>query len=336
MGRSSRSPWEAEALRLRHAARVLDVAPCEPTVPLAEAVRPDGAEFRAAIVRIEFPLENIGASLAALMTTVAGNSFELRELAGAQLLDVELSDGFGARYPGPRFGVAGTRELMVGPERPLIGSIIKPSVGLPLDQLERLVRDLCAAGVDFIKNDELTTDPPYSPLADRIRTVRRILDDVAERSGHRVMYAIKITGDIEWVLRHGDVVRAAGGTCVMACVATVGLAGIAHLAERVGLGIHGHRAMFGAMTRHRGLGVDFRAYQVFARLAGVNHPHTDGFGSKFYERYDEVDASIAALRAPLMGMRPVLPVLSSAQWSGSVPTTWARTRTTDLLMVAWG
>src|SRR5215207_6726916 len=44
-----------------------------------------------------------------LLATVAGNLFELKQVSGLRLLDLRLRDTFAERYPGPRFGVAGTR-----------------------------------------------------------------------------------------------------------------------------------------------------------------------------------------------------------------------------------
>ena len=54
-------------------------------------------------------MENIGPSLPNLMATVAGNLFELKQVSGLRLLDIGLPEPFFARYPGPRFGIDGTR-----------------------------------------------------------------------------------------------------------------------------------------------------------------------------------------------------------------------------------
>ena len=94
-------------------------------------------------------------SLPNLMATVAGNLFELRQVTGLRLLALHLPDAYFDRYPGPQFGVAGTRRL-AGVERgPLIGTIVKPSVGLSPRQTAAIVRELCEGGVDFIKDDVL-------------------------------------------------------------------------------------------------------------------------------------------------------------------------------------
>ena len=78
---------------------------------------------------LSWPLDNIGPSLTNLLATVAGNLFELRQVSGLRIERLRLPPAFAGRYSGPAFGVAGTRRLAGVAEGPLIGTIIKPSVG---------------------------------------------------------------------------------------------------------------------------------------------------------------------------------------------------------------
>ena len=61
----------------------------------------------------------------------------------------ELPPVFFDRYQGPQFGVAGTRRLADVWDRPMIGTIIKPSVGMSPEATAAQVETLVAAGVDF-------------------------------------------------------------------------------------------------------------------------------------------------------------------------------------------
>jgi ribulose-bisphosphate carboxylase large chain len=329
---------ETAELRERFAARVVSVSELEPTLhaDLPGVLRPEGARRRSGQVRISFGLENFGPSLPNLLAAVAGNLFELKQLAGIRLLDLDLPSAFAERYPGPQYGVSGTRELLSRPDGVLLGTIVKPSIGLPLEELRIVVRELAEAGIDFIKDDELMGNPPHSPLASRVAVVSEELDRVAERIGRRPMYAFNITDDLDRMAAHHDLVQAAGGTCVMVCVNVVGLAGLAWLRERCSLPIHGHRAMTGVFTRAPQLGIDFVAWSKLARLAGADHLHTNGLSNKFYETDDEVLRSIKAVQQPLFGAYQTLPVLSSGQWAGLAPETYRRTGTTDLLVLAGG
>jgi ribulose-bisphosphate carboxylase large chain len=333
---------ETDELRARHAARIVEMTrigtASEPSLP--GAVRPPSNGQRATVevsrVVIDFPLENFGPSIPNLLAAVAGNLFELRELAGCRLEDLDFPDEFKPPYPGPQFGVAGTRRLMDAPEGALIGGIIKPSVGLTPEEHAARVEALALAGADFGKDDELIGDPPYSPFTERVSRVMEAIDRAAQTTGRKLMYAFNLTGDISELERRHDVVVEAGGTCVMACVNLVGFGGIRYLRSFSQVPIHGHRAMLGAFMRHPGLGIGFKAFQKLARLAGVDHLHTNGMDNKFYETNEEVRASIEAVREPLLGGYGIVPVLSSAQWAGTVPVVYDLVPTTDVLMVSGG
>jgi ribulose-bisphosphate carboxylase large chain len=335
-------PGETEELRTRHRARLEKVTMLEatdtPSLPGARPPKdaPTPLRYHRAEVVISFPFENIGANLPTLVATVAGNLFELTEFSGLKLLDLELPPAFASAYPGPQFGITGTRYLANVYNRPLIGTIVKPSVGLTPAQTAELARDLAEAGIDFIKDDELMADPPHSPLAERVAQVMRMLNGVAERMGRKVMYAFNITDDIDKMLRHHDTVLAAGGTCVMVSLNSVGYAGVALLRKHSQLPIHAHRNGWGMLTRHPSLGITFPAYQKLWRLAGVDHLHVNGLQNKFWEPDDSVVRSIEACLTPMFGDYRVMPVISSGQWGGQAPETYRRTQTTDIMYLAGG
>jgi len=333
-------PRETQSLQDRHRARVVNIEelPQRDTPSLPGAAKPDASTdmVNTGTVQISFPLENFGPSLPNLMAAVVGNLFELRELAGVRLLDLELPDAFSRSYPGPAFGIKGTRDLMNVPEGVMVGTIVKPSVGLRPDELREVVRELVDGGIDFIKDDELIGNPPYSPLRERIRVVMEEIDRGAQKTGKKTMYAFNITDDLDRMLANHDAVLAAGGTCVMACINLIGFPGLTLLRQHSQLPIHGHRTMIGALMRHPALGIGFTAYQKLARLAGADHLHTNGMDNKFYETNDEIQTSVLSVLAPMFGGYRTLPVLASGQWAGTAPITHQLIDNTDLLVLAGG
>lgn len=334
-------PGETEALKARSRARVLRVEPLPPaleaTLSSAHAQRMGHqGPYHRAEIEIAFPVDNVGANLTTLLATVAGNLFELGEVTALRLLDIDLPATFASQFAGPGFGVAGTRRLAGVHGRPLIGTIIKPSVGLSATQTAELVDELCSADIDFIKDDELMADPPYERFAARLAAVMPVLHRHADRLGRMPMYAINISGSISDMLQRHDAVLAAGGTCVMASVHWTGFAGIEHLRRHSQLPIHGHRNGWGAFTRFPGLGFSFTAWQKLWRLAGVDQLHINGLRSKFWESDDSVITSGRACLAPWAGVAPLMPVSSSGQWAAQAGDLYRQLGTTDVMHLAGG
>ena len=334
-------PGETEALKARSRARVtrIDHLPPVRTPTLHSAFverRQHAGAFNRAEIEIAFPIDNVGANISSVLATVAGNLFELGEITGLRLLDIDMPDAYASQFLGPQFGIAGTRTLAGVHGRPMIGTIIKPSIGLTALQTAELVHSLCAAGIDFIKDDELIADPPYAPFEQRLQAVMPVLHRHADRLGRMPMYAFNISGSIDEMLCRHDAVLQAGGSCVMVSVNWVGFAGLAHLRRHAQLPIQGHRNGWGAFTRHPGLGFAFEAYQKLWRLAGVDHLHVNGLRSKFWEPDDSVIRSARACLAPFAGVAPLMPVFSSGQWAGQAPDLYAQLASTDLMHLAGG
>lgn len=339
-GTFTRVPGETDALRRRFAARVESIVELEPLArpSLPGAMKPKGedGQYQQGRVRISFPLENTGPNLPAIVSTVAGNLFELRQVSGLRLLDLEFPDLMAKHFPGPQFGIAGTRRVTGVYDRPIIGTIIKPSVGLTPLATADLVQTLGQAGVDFVKDDELMANPPHSPLADRAKAVMRVVNSLADATGKKLMVAFNISDQLDQMLEHQDTVSAAGGNCVMVSLNSVGLAGVEYLRRRCKLPIHGHRNGFGMFYRHPALGIEFKAYQKLWRLAGVDHIHVNGLANKFCESDESVVRSINACLEPMLGGYSVMPVVSSGQWGGQAPETYRQTKTVDLMYLAGG
>lgn len=330
-------PGETEQLRSRFRARVEQLRKLEAVGAPSLPGSPANAElFHRAEVVVSWPLENIGTNLPTLVSTLQGNLYELREFSGLKLIDFDVPESFMSRFPGPRFGISGTRTLTGVERRPLIGTIVKPSIGLTPEQTASLVQTVAAAGIDFVKDDELMANPPHSPLTDRVKAVMRVVNAHADRTGKRVMYAFNVSDEIEAMLRHYETVCAAGGTAVMVSLNSVGLSGVKKLCDQGALAVHGHRNGWGMLNRHPFLGIEFPAYQKLWRLAGVDQIHVNGIANKFWESDDSVICSIEACLKPFGQGEVILPVVSSGQTGLQAPETWRRAHTTDLLYMAGG
>ena len=331
-------PNETPELKARSGARVerLAVLGRSKTPSLPTPGR--SATFTQCTLELSWPLENLGACLPTLLATVAGNLFELRAVTGLRITDLRLPPAFAAAYPGPAFGIEGTRRLAGVPAGPLIGTIIKPSVGLTAEETAQQVRELVAGGIDFIKDDELQADGARCPFDERVRQVMRVVNEAAERSGRKAMMAFNLTGDLDRMRRRHDLVLAAGGTCVMVCLNSVGLVGLHELRRHSQLPIHAHRAGWGYLNRSPVLGWDYAPWQKIWRLAGADHLHVNGLRNKFSESDESVIAAARAVLAPVMPQAPMpaMPVFSSGQTGLQAHDTHAALGCADLIHTAGG
>lgn len=329
-------PGETEALKQRFAAKIESIKELEtvayPALPGAEGY---DCYYRAEI-KVSWSVENFGYNLPVLISTLQGNLYELSQFTGLKLMDIDIPTSFAQHFMGPRFGIEGCRQLTNVYERPLIGTIIKPSIGLSPTQTAALVKTLAEAGIDFVKDDELQSASANSSFEKRVDAVMEVINRHADATGKKVMYAFNISDEIDNMLRRYEYLIKAGGTCAMISINSVGLVGVKKICDQGVLPIHAHRNGWGMMTRHPLLGIDFKAYQKIWRLAGVNQLHVNGIQNKFWESDDSVVRSIEACRQPLLGGYEVLPVVSSGQWGGQAPETYRRTQTVDLLYMAGG
>ena len=330
-------PGETAELKERFAAKVESVevvnSVYQPSIPSEKS---KSGEYHQAVVKVSWSVENFGYNLPVLISTLQGNLYELRQFTGLKLMDIDFPASYVKHFRGPKFGVKGCRQLTSVENRPLIGTIIKPSIGLTPQQTAAIVQSLGEAGIDFIKDDELLSASANSSFEERVKEVMKVINRLADKSGKKIMYAFNLSGEIDEMLDRYNTVVKAGGTCAMISLNSVGLSGAKKICDIGELAIHGHRNGWGMLTRHPLLGIEFTAYQKLWRLAGVDQIHVNGIQNKFWESDDSVVKSIEACLTPMAGGYSVLPVVSSGQWGGQAFETWRRTSTIDLLYMAGG
>src|SRR4030095_5757121 len=330
-------PGETEELKQRFVARVESVQLLEtinePAIPGASSKE---GKYHRAIVKVSWSIENFGYNLPVMVSTLQGNLYEITQFTGLKLMDIELPPSFGEKYSSPAFGIDGCRKLTDVYERPLIGTIIKPSIGLSPEQTADIVKTFAEAGIDFMKDDELLSSSANSNFNDRVDAVMKVINEHADKTGKKVMYAFNISGEVDEMLQRYEKIVKSGGTCAMISINSVGLSATKKICDQRQLAIHGHRNGWGMMTRHPLLGIDFKAYQKLWRLVGVDQLHVNGIQNKFWESDDSVVASIEACLETFYDHKPLLPVVSSGQWGGQAFETWRRTKTVDLLYMAGG
>ena len=109
-------------------------------------------------------------------------------IEGCRLKHLDLGSLEGA-YQGPAFGVDGIRKMLNVHNRPFIGGVVKPKIGLTVDQLVDVCKQMADGGIDFIKEDEILNFQEWCPIDERVEKVQKALDS------YDVLYAPCITED---------------------------------------------------------------------------------------------------------------------------------------------
>jgi len=332
---------ENDEIRARSRGQVVSVKQTgtveNPSLPSEFNIRHEiKGPFNQGEVQIGFPAPNVSANLPTLMATIAGNIFELGQLTGIRLLDFDIDADYSRQFASPHFSVAGTRKLSGVEDRPILGTIVKPNLGMTPDETAEIVASLCKAGLDFIKDDEVLANPTFCSFDNRTKAVMRVINDHAQATGKKVMYAFNITDEFDTMRRNAELIRSLGGTCAMVSLNWVGYSSVQTLSKDIELPIHGHRNGFAAMSRNSFLGMSGSVYAKSWRLAGVDHLHVNGLQSKFWEPNSSVIETARACVSRLGECSPSVPVFSSGQWAGLLPETVKSFGSGDFMFLAGG
>ena len=270
---------------------------------------------------ISWPWRNWGPNLPQLMASVlAGEGCETAAFTRCRVVAVEWPEALvSALGGGPRFGIDGVRARL-GPDaaaRPLLGGIVKPSLGLRPAEVAEVAAALARGGCDLVKDDELMADPDWCPLPERVRAVAGALAEV----GSLCLYAPNVSGPVESLLARAAAAVEAGAGAVMVNAFAQGIDAVRALAAAgLGVPVFAHRVGAGPLVRNRDVGVDGSVLCELTRIAGADFVQIGGFGGKLFDTWDEVAANLAACRRPLAGgsVRVPVPVNGGGVWAGSV------------------
>lgn len=276
------------------------------------------ADKRTGLLKIAYPLELFEpGNIPQLLSSLAGNVFGLKEVKYLKLLDLKLPEKYVKSFPGPQIGAEEVQKTVSATDRPLIGSIIKPKLGLSASEHVGVVIETFKGGADFVKDDENLTDQEFNQFEERVkRILKRLASDLSLQSK---IYAFNVTAPAELVNKRAQFVKTLGGNCVMIDFLTTGFGTLQSLREKnYGLIIHAHRAMHAALTRGSH-GVSMLVLAKLARLAGVDTLHTGTVVGKMEGKKEEVIGVNKFLQSRWYGLKKVLPVASGGLYPGIVP-----------------
>jgi ribulose-bisphosphate carboxylase large chain len=273
------------------------------------------------VVKIAYPLELFErGNMPNILSSVAGNVFGLKALKNLRLNDVELPADLVKSFKGPRFGIGGIRGLLKVSERPLVGTIIKPKLGLKTADHARVAYEAWAGGCDIVKDDENLSSQRFNPFEERVVKTLESRDRAEAETGERKVYMVNVTAETETMLKRAEYVLAHGGEYVMVDILTCGFSALQTLRDQgFKLVIHAHRAGHAALTKNLKHGISMRVIAKVARVIGVDQLHVGTVVGKMSETKQEVLENIEACKMPMGMFKPVLPVASGGLHPKLVP-----------------
>jgi ribulose-bisphosphate carboxylase large chain len=275
----------------------------------------------AGIVKISYPVELFeSANMPNILSSVAGNVFGLKALKNLRLLDIEFPKQLLGSFKGPAFGIAGIRKLLKIPKRPLVGTIIKPKLGLETKDHAKVAYEAWFGGCDVVKDDENLSSQKFNPFTERLTQTLESRDKAQDETGERKVYMINISAETNTMLKRAQSVVDHGGEYVMVDILTCGWSALQTLREQdFKLVIHAHRAGHAAFTKNPKHGIAMKPIATVARVIGVDQLHVGTVVGKMSETKTEVIENINACRAQMGGLKPVLPVASGGLHPRLVP-----------------
>ncbi len=262
--------------------------------------------------KIAYPAELFEAgNMPNLLSSVAGNVFGLKALRNLRLLDIHLPVELAKSFDGPKYGVDGIRRLLKVKERPLVGTIIKPKLGLKPYDHAKVAYEAWAGGCDIVKDDENLSSQKFNEFEDRLHATLDARDRAQKETGEKKVYAINITAETETMLDRADMIIDHGGEYAMVDILTCGWSAMQTLRKQdLRLVIHAHRAGHAAFTKNHLHGIAMRSIVTIARAIGVDQLHVGTIVGKMSETKAEVLENIDACKTEMYGLKPIMPVAS--------------------------
>ncbi len=261
---------------------------------------------RRARVAIDYLWRELVSDLPQLLNLLYGNISLQR---GIRIVDIEWPAGLVERLPGPRFGVAGLRDLAGVHGRPLLAGALKP-VGLGVAELARLAADCALGGLDLIKDDHSLADQPRAPFRERVLAVAEHVARANRQSGRNCLYVPNLTGPVDSLAERLDDLLDAGVRAAMVAPMLLGLDTVRALAASCGVALVGHPSFAGSLVAPRqGMAPELLFGDLF-RLAGCDVVIYPNAGGRFPFTLADCRRIQHRLLAPLAGLRPAFAMVA--------------------------
>ena len=254
-------------------------------------------------VKIAFPTININwrtDGVSHMLVNIMGGQLDIHSILKCHVKSIDFPQHVRNEFLGPKYGIDGIREFTGVKDKPLFGAIVKPKTGISPETLLEMVKELVEGGVNFIKEDEILSDPSFCPIEERVPLVMDYLKD------KNVVYCVSIHADYPYILDRVKQVYELGGNGVHVNF-WCGL-GVYKAIRELDLPIFVHFQKSGdkiLTNRNHDFYIDWTVMCQLAGMMGVDFIHAGMIGG--YYKWPE-DETVEAVK--ILNELNVMPALS--------------------------
>jgi ribulose-bisphosphate carboxylase large chain len=226
-----------------------------------------------------------GGNVQNILTFIVGNVLGMKEISALKLIDVWFPPMMLEQYDGPSYTLDDMRKYLKVYGRPILGTIIKPKIGLTAAEYAEVCYDFWVGGGDFVKNDEPQANQDFCQYDKMVKFVKQAMDKAVKETGKKKIHSFNVSSpDYDEMIRRCELIRSAGfekgSYAFLIDGITAGWMAVQTLRRRYSdVFIHFHRAGHGGFTREENpIGFSVLVLSKFARLAGASGIHTGTAG----------------------------------------------------------
>ena len=260
-------------------------------------------QIKSGNVKIAFPTININwktDGVSHMLVNIMGGQLDIHSILKCHVKSIDFPQHVRNEFLGPKYGIDGIREFTGVKDKPLFGAIVKPKTGISPETLLEMVKELVEGGVNFIKEDEILSDPSFCPIEERVPLVMDYLKD------KNVVYCVSIHADYPYILDRVKQVYELGGNGVHVNF-WCGL-GVYKAIRELDLPIFVHFQKSGdkiLTNRNHDFYIDWTVMCQLAGMMGVDFIHAGMIGG--YYKWPE-DETVEAVK--ILNELNVMPALS--------------------------
>lgn len=255
---------------------------------------------------VSFAVETAQSDIVQLLNVIYGN---ISIKPNIRVESLRLPDRLLAKFPGPRFGRKGLREILGVPERPLTSTALKP-MGLSPEEIADQAYRFALGGIDLIKDDHGILDQVFCPFEERVARCAEAVRRANRETGLRSVYMANVTGRMDKIQGAARKAKELGAGALLICPSLTGFDAIRLLAEdaAVDLPIMAHPSFGGVLALSKDAGISHATlYGTLMRLSGADATVYPNFGGRFSFSKEECVGIARATGEPLGALRQAFP-----------------------------